>query len=244
MTLAIPYFLVKERFYFHLIHLIIEHSIWQIQSHTQEPKDKYDSTTFPLPLGIIANHNYLKAKKICDALNVFTFSLSLSLSLSFSLFNEIQFSRYRDCYCFEPECWSLEEASTIPVVYSTAMYGLVMRGQLREGESVLIHSGAGGVGLAALNICISKKCTIYTTVGSAEKKEFLLREFPSLPKENIFYSRDTSFEEDLMKATGGRGVDIVLNSLSGALLQASLRCVARNGRFIEIGKADLIADIN
>lgn len=143
-----------------------------------------------------------------------------------------------------PSSWSLEEASTVPVVYSTAMYGLVMRGQLREGESVLIHSGAGGVGLAALNICMSKKCTIYTTVGSTEKKEFLLREFPTLPKENIFYSRDTSFEEDLMKATGGRGVDIVLNSLSGQLLQASLRCVARNGRFIEIGKADLIANIN
>lgn len=143
-----------------------------------------------------------------------------------------------------PESWSLEEASTVPVVYSTAMYGLVMRGQLREGESVLIHSGAGGVGLAALNICMSKKCTIYTTVGSSEKKDFLLREFPTLPKENIFYSRDTTFEESLMKATGGRGVDVVLNSLSGELLQASLRCVARNGRFIEIGKADLIADIN
>lgn len=143
-----------------------------------------------------------------------------------------------------PESWSLEDASTVSVVYSTAMYGLVMRGKLTKGESVLIHSAAGGVGLAAVNIAMSKQCTIYVTVGTEEKKNYLLREFPSLPVENIFYSRDTSFEEDVMKATGGRGVDVVLNSLSGPLLQASLRCVAVNGRFIEIGKADLIADID
>ena len=141
-----------------------------------------------------------------------------------------------------PNNWSLEEASTVPVVYSTAFYGLVVRGQLRSGESVLIHSGAGGVGMASINIALSRRCTVYTTVGTKEKKEFLLREFPKLERSHIFFSRDVSFEEDVMRATDGRGVDLVLNSLSGEKLQASLRCVAENGRFIEIGKVDLLRD--
>ena len=141
-----------------------------------------------------------------------------------------------------PHNWSLEEASTVPVVYSTAFYGLVVRGQLRAGETVLIHSGAGGVGMAAINIALSRKCVVYTTVGTKEKKEFLLREFPGLKRSHIFFSRDTSFEEDVMRATDGKGVDLVLNSLSGDKLQASLRCVADNGRFIEIGKVDFLRD--
>lgn len=141
-----------------------------------------------------------------------------------------------------PPNWTLEEASTVPVVYSTAFYGLVVRGKLRAGESVLIHSGAGGVGMAGINIALSRKCVVYTTVGTKEKKEFLLREFPKLERNHIFFSRDVSFEEDIMKATDGRGVDLVLNSLSGDKLQASLRCVADNGRFIEIGKVDLLRD--
>ena len=141
-----------------------------------------------------------------------------------------------------PRDWSLEEASTVPVVYSTAFYGLVVRGKLRQGESVLIHSGAGGVGMAAINICASLKCRIFTTVGTKEKADFLIREFSHLKPENIFNSRDCTFEEDVMKATDGVGVDLVLNSLPGDKLQASLRCVAESGRFIEIGKVDLLMD--
>ena len=64
-----------------------------------------------------------------------------------------------------PESWSLEEAATVPVVYSTAYYALVVRGQLRKGETVLIHSGSGGVGQAAIAIALSYGCRVFTTVG-------------------------------------------------------------------------------
>ncbi|XP_074599358.1 fatty acid synthase-like [Brevipalpus obovatus] len=137
-----------------------------------------------------------------------------------------------------PEDWSLEDAATVPVVYGTAIYGLIMRGNLKRGESVLIHAGSGGVGIAAIHLCLSYDCTVYTTVGTPEKRQFILDRFPQLTEDNIGNSRDTSFEEMILRETGGRGVDIVLNSLADDKLQASLRCLASGGRFLEIGKYD------
>ena len=83
----------------------------------------------------------------------------------------------------------------MPVVYSTAYYALIVRGNLRKGESVLIHSGSGGVGQAAISICLSMGCDVYTTVGTAEKREYLLKTFPGLKPENIGNSRDLTFEQ-------------------------------------------------
>ncbi|XP_074602404.1 fatty acid synthase-like isoform X2 [Brevipalpus obovatus] len=137
-----------------------------------------------------------------------------------------------------PDEWTLEDAATVPVVYATVIYGLIMRGNLKRGESVLIHAGSGGVGIAAIHLCSSYDCTIYTTVGTPEKRQFILQRFPHLTEANIGNSRDTSFEELIFRQTGGRGVDIVLNSLSDDKLQASVRCLAPGGRFIEIGKYD------
>ncbi|XP_074596467.1 fatty acid synthase-like [Brevipalpus obovatus] len=137
-----------------------------------------------------------------------------------------------------PDEWTLEDAATVPVVYATAIYGLVMRGNLRRGESVLIHAGSGGVGMAAIYLCLSYDCTIFTTVGTAEKRKFILEKFPQLEDANIGNSRDTSFEEMILRRTDGRGVDIVLNSLADDKLQASIRCLAPGGRFLEIGKYD------
>ena len=138
-----------------------------------------------------------------------------------------------------PDNWTLEEAATVPVVYSTAYYALVVRGGLQPGESVLIHSGSGGVGQAAISICLSMGCQVFTTVGSQDKREFLKKEFPQLKDRNIANSRDTSFEQHVLRETRGRGVDVVLNSLSDEKLQASVRCLAQHGRFLEIGKYDL-----
>lgn len=138
-----------------------------------------------------------------------------------------------------PESWSLEEASTVPVVYSTAYYALIVRGRLRPRQSVLIHSGSGGVGQAAITIALSMQCEVFTTVGSEAKKTFLLENFPSLKADHICNSRDLSFEPAVMTLTRGRGVDMVLNSLSDDKLQASVRCVAQHGTFLEIGKFDL-----
>lgn len=66
-----------------------------------------------------------------------------------------------------PDSWTLEDAATVPVVYCTAYYALVVRGQLRRGESVLIHSGSGGVGQAAIAIALSYDCRVFTTVGKS-----------------------------------------------------------------------------
>uniref|UniRef100_T1ITL1 Fatty acid synthase n=1 Tax=Strigamia maritima TaxID=126957 RepID=T1ITL1_STRMM len=138
-----------------------------------------------------------------------------------------------------PNQWSLEEAATVPVVYATAYYALIVRGQLRPGESVLIHSGSGGVGQASICIALSMRCKVFTTVGSQEKKDYLKQCFPKLTDENFSNSRDTSFETDVLRRTKGKGVDVVLNSLSDEKLQASVRCLAFHGRFLEIGKFDL-----
>ena len=140
-----------------------------------------------------------------------------------------------------PETMSLEEAATIPVVYSTVYYALVMRGKLRPRESILIHAGSGGVGQAAINVCLSMGCEVYTTVGSQEKRDFIKKNF-GLGEDHIFNSRSISFADDLLRATNGRGVDVVLNSLADEKLLAGISCLADSGRFVEIGKYDLISD--
>uniref|UniRef100_A0A665X8P4 Fatty acid synthase n=1 Tax=Echeneis naucrates TaxID=173247 RepID=A0A665X8P4_ECHNA len=138
-----------------------------------------------------------------------------------------------------PSSWTLEQAASVPVVYATAYYSLVVRGRLRDGESVLIHSGSGGVGQAAIAIALNKRCKVFTTVGSTEKRAYLQERFPQLSAESFANSRDTSFEQHILLHTQGKGVDVVLNSLAEEKLQASIRCLARHGRFLEIGKFDL-----
>ncbi|XP_077489222.1 fatty acid synthase-like [Amblyomma americanum] len=137
-----------------------------------------------------------------------------------------------------PDDWSLEEASTVPLAYSTAYYALLLRGSMRPGESLLVHCGCGGVGQAAISVALSMGCTVFATAGSKEQREFLKSRFPELQERNIASSRDLSFEEHVRRETGGRGVDIVLNFLSQEKFQASLRCLAKHGRFLEIGKFD------
>ena len=94
-----------------------------------------------------------------------------------------------------PDSWSLLEAASVPVVYATAYYALIVRANMRSGESVLIHSGSGGVGQAAISICLSMGCKVYATVGTKEKKDYLLKAFPQLNLDNIGNSRDLTFEE-------------------------------------------------
>ncbi|XP_058792836.1 fatty acid synthase [Phymastichus coffea] len=138
-----------------------------------------------------------------------------------------------------PDKWTLEQAATIPVVYSTSYYALCVRGNMKSGESVLIHAGSGGVGQASIAIALHMGCKVFTTVGSQEKRDFLKKTFPQLNDRNIGNSRDTSFEQLILNETDGRGVDLILNSLAGEKLQASVRCLAIGGRFLEIGKFDL-----
>ncbi|KAJ5100496.1 Acyl transferase/acyl hydrolase/lysophospholipase [Penicillium angulare] len=129
--------------------------------------------------------------------------------------------------------------STIPVVFSTVIYGLKYRANLQPGETVLIHSAAGGVGIAAIQYAKHLGAKIFATVGNDSKKSFLV-DSHGLDPANIFNSRDSSFLPAIMEATSGQGVDVVLNSLTGDLLRSSLDACADFGRFIEIGKRDIL----
>lgn len=130
-------------------------------------------------------------------------------------------------------------ASTLPTVFATAIYALCDRANLQAGETVLIHSAAGGVGIAAIQIARLRGAEVFGTVGTEEKKSFLVQKL-GLKPENIFSSRDLSFVSGILAATANRGVDVVLNSLTGELLHESWRLCARFGRFVEIGKYDLL----
>ncbi|XP_072763442.1 fatty acid synthase-like [Anoplolepis gracilipes] len=141
-----------------------------------------------------------------------------------------------------PDEWTMEDAATIPSVYCTCYYALYLKGKMKKGDKVLIHSGAGGVGQAAIYLAIHEGCEIFTTVGSVEKRRFIRETFPSIPEDHIGNSRDTSFEQMIIQKTRGRGVDIVLNSLAEEKLKASVRCLAKGGRFLEIGKFDMISN--
>ena len=140
-----------------------------------------------------------------------------------------------------PDSVSFVSAAAIPVIFSTAYFGLVHTARLLAGETVLIHAAAGGVGQAAIRLCQWIGAEIFATVGSAEKKQFLMDTY-SIPEDHIFNSRDTSFEMSIKHRTSGNGVDVVLNSLAGEMLKASLSCLAPFGRFVEIGKKDLIVN--
>lgn len=138
-----------------------------------------------------------------------------------------------------PDAWTLEQAATVPVAYATAYYALAVRGRMRRGEAVLVHAGTGGVGQAAIALALHAGCTVFTTVGTPDKRAFLRERFPALPDAHIGNSRDCSFEQLVLRRTRGRGVDLVLNSLAADKLLASVRCLAPGGRFLEIGKLDL-----
>jgi fatty acid synthase len=137
-----------------------------------------------------------------------------------------------------PTTMSLVQAATIPVVYCTALYALFDRARLTRGQSVLIHAGSGGVGHAAIHLCQQRGIEVFTTC-SAGKRSYVQESF-GLSDTHVFDSRSTVFREQVLGATGGRGVDCVLNCLSGEMLDASLAVVADFGSFCEIGKFDLM----
>lgn len=135
-----------------------------------------------------------------------------------------------------PDSMSLEQAATFPIAFVTAAWSLMSLGQLRPGESVLIHAAAGGVGMAAIQLAQRIGAQVFATAGSDEKRRYLR----GLGVQHVYDSRSTSFAKALMRETNDRGVDLVLNSLTGEMLQASLQVLAQGGRFIELGRAEIL----
>ncbi len=126
-------------------------------------------------------------------------------------------------------------AAGLPIAFLTAVYGLLHLARLERGERVLIHSAAGGVGLAALQVARLARAEVFATAGSDEKRA-LLR---SLGVAHVFDSRSPRFADEVLAATAGSGVDVVLNSLAGEAIAEGLRCLAPYGRFVELGKRDI-----
>ncbi|XP_012058764.1 PREDICTED: fatty acid synthase-like [Atta cephalotes] len=148
----------------------------------------------------------------------------------------------KDLCWYIPDAWTFEEAATIPIVYTTVYLAFYVFGKIKKGNKVLIHSGTGGIGQAAIHLALKVGCEIFTTVGTSDKRDFIRKIFPTILDDHIGNSRDTSFEQMIMQQTKGRGVDIVLNSLAEEKLIASIRCLAQNGRFLEIGKFDFVSN--
>ncbi len=136
-----------------------------------------------------------------------------------------------------PAGLSDEEAAAVPIAYLTAIYGLRHLARLGPGETVLVHAATGGVGLAALQVARSCGATVIATAGSDAKRE-LLR---GLGVAHVLDSRTLRFADQVRELTGGRGVDVVLNSLPGEALTRGLALLAPGGRFVEIGKQDVYA---
>ncbi|GGR09573.1 type I polyketide synthase [Streptomyces netropsis] len=135
-----------------------------------------------------------------------------------------------------PADWTFAQAASVPAAFLTAYYGLSDLGGVGEGDRVLIHAAAGGVGMAAVQIARHLGAEVFGT--ASPRKWGTLREL-GLDDAHLSSSRTLDFEEKFLDATGGRGVDLVLNSLAREFVDASLRLMPGGGRFVDMGKTDI-----
>ncbi|KAL4910615.1 hypothetical protein BDW74DRAFT_184453 [Aspergillus multicolor] len=138
-----------------------------------------------------------------------------------------------------PDGISFTEAAAIPINFITAWHALVALANTQPGEKVLIHSAAGGTGQAAVQVAQYFGAEVFATVGSVKKKQLLIDQY-GIPKSHIFSSRNRDFVAEVKRLTNGQGADVILNSLSGDALTATWEIIAPYGRFIEIGKRDIL----
>ncbi|GAA3464793.1 hypothetical protein GCM10018963_68060 [Saccharothrix longispora] len=142
---------------------------------------------------------------------------------------------HRDLLAPVPADWSWVRAAATPVAFLTAHHALVEVAGVRAGQSVLVHAGAGGVGMAAVQLARHLGADVFATASPG--KWGALRAL-GLADDRIASSRTLEFAEAFRAATGGRGVDVVLNCLAGEFTDASLDLVAPGGKFVELGKTD------
>ncbi|MET9297148.1 SDR family NAD(P)-dependent oxidoreductase [Streptomyces sp. NPDC003077] len=137
-----------------------------------------------------------------------------------------------------PDGMSFAEAATLPVVFATVHHSLAHLARLAPGETVLVHGGAGGIGLAVLRYARLTGAKVIATAGSETKRDLLT----ALGADHVLDSRTLDFAVRVRELTGGRGVDVVVNSLSGPAIARSLELLGPGGRFIELGKRDMLED--
>jgi phthiocerol/phenolphthiocerol synthesis type-I polyketide synthase C len=137
-----------------------------------------------------------------------------------------------------PAGMTFESAATIPTTFFTAYYALEHLARLEPGERVLIHGAAGGVGFAAIQYAQLRGAEIFGTAGSEEKRDILRM----MGVHHVHDSRSLAFADEILDITGGKGVDVVLNSLAGDAIWENLRVLKPFGRFLELGKRDYFAN--
>ncbi|WP_372499034.1 SDR family NAD(P)-dependent oxidoreductase [Streptomyces hygroscopicus] len=135
-----------------------------------------------------------------------------------------------------PRGWTFAQGASVPVVFLTAYIGLVELGKVKAGESVLVHTATGGVGMAAVQLARHLGAEVYATASPGKWDTLRAMGFDD---KHIASSRDLEFERRFMEATDGRGMDVVLDSLAREFVDASLRLMPRGGRFLEMGKIDV-----
>ena len=136
-----------------------------------------------------------------------------------------------------PDDMDFEVGAALPVIYCTAYHSAFHVANVIKHDTVLVHAASGGLGQAIIELCQMVGAEIFVTVGSAEKKQLLIDRF-NIPDDHIFYSRDSSFAKGIMRMTGGKGVDVIMNSVAGEALRLTWNCIAPYGRFVELGKRD------
>jgi mycoketide-CoA synthase len=135
-----------------------------------------------------------------------------------------------------PVGWSYADAATAPVVFATAYYALSALGEVKAGQRVLIHAAAGGVGMAAVQLARHWDLEVFATASRGKWDTLRAMGFDD---DHIADSRTCEFEDKFRTVIGGRGMDVVLDSLAGEFVDASLRLVAPGGIFLEMGKTDI-----
>ncbi|WP_234776034.1 zinc-binding dehydrogenase, partial [Mycobacterium tuberculosis] len=135
-----------------------------------------------------------------------------------------------------PADWSYAEAAAISAVFTTAYYAFIHLADVQPGQRVLIHAGTGGVGMAAVQLARHLGLEVFAT---ASKGKWDTLRAMGFDDDHISDSRSLEFEDKFRAATGGRGFDVVLDSLAGEFVDASLRLVAPGGVFLEMGKTDI-----
>lgn len=131
-----------------------------------------------------------------------------------------------------------EEAATLPVVFGTAVYALLYLARLKQNETVLIESATGGLGLAMIQIAQSVGGHIYVTVGKEEKIDYLVKNC-GIDRSHIFPSRAASNPEAMMRQTRSKGFNVIISSSNGNTMQETAQCLAKRGRFIDVGRVDV-----
>lgn len=137
-----------------------------------------------------------------------------------------------------PTVWTVQDGATIPHAYTIAYYILHCIARTQPSETVLIHNGCSPLGYAAISVASAIGCTVFTTVTSDQQRAYLKRQYKFLVDHFVLNGLNTSFEPDLLTATGGLGAHVIVNCYTGTMLSATLRCVAEFGRILYMGKID------